>query len=142
MKKIIGLILALSITQAAQAKAAFTGQDFSGVYDCVGEDAHEGKYKGVVTLVLNSSQSVGQFGAYTFRLEVENFGVYIGEAAADGNKMAIHFGLNQSGTKDHGTGIATFNTHADGKVGFHKFYYEREYKGGNHGTEDCLKRNL
>ncbi len=142
MKKIIGLILALFITSAAHAKAEFTGQDFSGVYDCVGEDAHEGKYKGVVTLTLNPAQSVGQFGAYAFKLEAENFGVYPGEAVAEGNKMAIHFGLNQPNSKDHGTGIATFTTHADGKIGFHKFYYEREYKGGNHGTEDCVKRKI
>ncbi len=140
MQKFILTIITLAVFSTAQAKPAFNGQDFTGVYDCVGEDAHEGKYKGVVTLTLNPAHSSGQLGSYSFKLEAENFGVYLGEAAADGNKMAIHFALNQPNSKDHGTGIATFNTHADGRVGFHKFYYEREYKGGNHGTEDCVKR--
>ena len=27
-----------------------------------------------------------------------------------------------------------------GKLAFHKFYYEPEFKGGNNGVEDCVKR--
>ncbi len=142
MRKLILLLIALATPLTLHAKPVLSGQDFSGIYDCTGNDAHEGKYKGVVTLNLNAAHSVGAFASYTFKLEVENFGVYIGEAVAEGNKMAIHFGLNQANSKDHGTGMATFTTQPDGKISFHKFYYEREYKGGNHGTEDCVKRSL
>ena len=27
-----------------------------------------------------------------------------------------------------------------GKTRFHKFYFEPEFKGGNHGVEDCRQR--
>jgi hypothetical protein len=140
MKKIILIIAALTFNGYAQAKPSFTGQDFSGVYDCTGEDAHEGHYKGTVTLTLKPEQSTAYYGAYFFKLEAQGFGVYPGEAAADGDKMAIHFALNQPDTKDAGTGIASFKKNAQGKYTFHKFYYESGYKGGNHGFEDCVQR--
>lgn len=140
MKKLIWIILALTITGYAQAKPAFTGQDLTGVYDCTGEDAREGKYKGTVTMTLKPEQSTGQYGAYHFKLEAQGFGTYLGEAAADGDKVAIHFALNEPNSKDAGTGIATFKKNTQGKQTFHKFYYEREYKGGNYGFEDCVQR--
>lgn len=140
MKKLIWIIAALTVTGYAQAKPAFTGQDYSGVYDCTGDDAKEGKYKGTVTLTLKPEQSTGQYGAYYFKLEAQGFGVYRGEAAADGDKMAIHFALNQPNTNDVGTGIATFTKNGQGKHTFHKFYYESAYKGGNYGFEDCVQR--
>ena len=140
MKKQLLIIAALTATNHAQAKPVFTGQDLSGVYDCTGEDAHEGKYKGTVTMTLKPEQSTGNYGAYLFKLEAQGFGVYLGEAAADGDKVAIHFALNQPNSKDAGTGIATFKKTAQGKQSFHKFYYEREYKGGNYGFEDCVQR--
>lgn len=47
-----GLLL-LMFAGAAQA-AGFTGQDYSGVYDCTGDDAHEGNYTGKVMLKADS----------------------------------------------------------------------------------------
>jgi len=140
MKKIIYFIAALTLSSYAQAKPAFTGVDLSGVYDCTGEDAHEGKYKGTVTLTLRPAQSTGQFAAYHFKLDAQGFGVYLGEAAANDNNVAIHFALNDAKSNDAGTGIATFKKTAAGKQSFHKFYYESAYKGGNYGFEDCLQR--
>jgi hypothetical protein len=140
VKKFIFIIAAFMTTGYAQAKPAFTGQDYSGVYDCTGDDAKEGKYKGTVMLTLKPEQSTGQYGAYFFKLDAQGFGIYPGEAAADGDKMAIHFALNEPNTKDAGTGIATFKKNAQGKQTFHKFYYESAYKGGNHGFEDCVQR--
>ncbi len=140
MKK-IGLLLALfCLPGFAQAKPAFTGHDYSGVYACTGDDAHEGKYSGTVTLKLNAAQSVGEYGAYDFKLEVPGFGVYPGHAAAQGDKIAIHFALTDQKTKDYGTGIATMKKGKNGKVTFRKYYYEPEYKGGNYGMEDCVKK--
>jgi hypothetical protein len=134
-------VLALVFAAApALAKPAFTGQDFSGVYDCTGDDAHEGKYTGTVTLKLNPAQSVGVYGAYDFKLEVPGFGTYLGEAAAEGDRLAMHFALTDQKTRDFGTGIATVRKNKQGRLSFHKFYYEPEFKGGNHGTEDCVKR--
>ncbi len=138
MKKL--LMAALLSSMPAFAATVFTGQDYSGVYDCTGDDAHEGKYTGTVTMKLNRAQSAGIYGAYEFKLEVPGFGVYHGEAATEGDKVAIHFGLAQPGSQDHGIGIATMKKNAQGKWSFRKSYYEPEYKGGNTGTEECVKK--
>lgn len=136
---LIGTVV-MALAGMAQATPAFTGTDYSGVYACIGNDAHEGKYTGTVTLTLNKAQSSGRYGAYDFKLEVPGFGIYPGEAAADGDKLALHFALNQPGSQDHGTGIATIRKNKQGKLAFRKYYYEPEYKGGNYGTEECVKQ--
>lgn len=136
---IIGLCL-LAIAPMAAAKPAFTGQDFSGVYDCKGDDSHEGKYTGTVTMELVPSQSLNNYGAYKFKLEVPNYGTYSGQAAAHGSNAAMHFALADQSAKDYGTGIANFKKHKTGKWSFSKYYYEPEFKDGNYGTEECTQR--
>ena len=37
-------------------------------------------------------------------------------------------------------GIATVCGNRQGKAGFHKLYHEPEFKSGNNGVEDCVKR--
>lgn len=134
------LLAALVMPLAAHAGEPFSGTDYSGVYDCVGLDAKEGEYSGIVTLKLNAKQSSGKYGAYDFKLEVPDYGTYPGQAVSLGKTLAIHFALNDSISKDYGTGIATFSKNKKGKLTFHKFYYEPEFKGGNNGTEDCVQR--
>lgn len=123
-----------------QAPAPFNAPDFSGTYDCKGHDKSEGAYTGTVTLTLVPAQSTGPYGAYDFKLEVPGFGSYPGEAAAHGLDMAIHFANTNAETRDFGTGIARFKHGLDGKWTFHKFYYEPQFKGGNHGKEECVQR--
>ena len=130
----------MSIAPTLCAKQTYTRQDFSGVYDCTGDDSHEGKYSGTVTMELVRSQSFNQYGAYKFKLEVPNYGTYLGQAAATGNHAAIHFALQDQSTKDYGTGIASFKKNKAGKWSFSKYYYEPEFKGGNYGTEECTQR--
>lgn len=115
--------------------------DFSGVYDCTGDDAHEGKYSGTVTMTLKPEHSQGQYASYDFKLEVPDYGAYLGHAAQHGNVAAMHFGLTDKTTKDYGTGIAKFEHNKAGKLTFHKFYFEPEFKGGNTGLEDCVRRD-
>ncbi|HIV72461.1 MAG TPA: hypothetical protein H9903_16115 [Candidatus Aquabacterium excrementipullorum] len=124
----------------ASIAPAFTGPDYSGTYDCKGQDSHEGPYDGTVTLALIPAQSTGTQGAYSFKLDVPGYGSYPGHAAAQGAHMGIFFALTDPSTKDFGTGIATFEKSAKGKWTFNKFYYEPEFKGGNHGTEVCVQR--
>jgi hypothetical protein len=140
MMKTLIMLLTLLSSYAAFAAPAFTGQDYSGVYDCTGNDSHEGPYKGTVTMALNREQSTGNYGAYQFKLEVPGFGIYLGQAAAEGDKLAMHFALTDPGTKDYGTGIATMKKDKSGRWSFHKYYYEPEFKGGNYGMEDCVLR--
>lgn len=138
-KPFVFLVAAFAVV-SVEAKPAFSGPDLSGVYDCTGNDDHEGKYTGTVTLELVPAQSSAQYGAYNFKLEVPGYGSYPGQAAAHGTQMAIHFALTDQSTKDYGTGIASFTKGKNGKWSFHKFYYEPEFKGGNFGFEDCVHR--
>ena len=122
----------------------------AGTYDCYGHDARDGGYKNAqVTLTLNaqSSDFTANYGAYDFTLTLDDGDKYTGEAAASGNSLAIYFENAASttlGRSDHGVGIAvvTHDKNTDGKTttAFHKFYYEPKYKGGNNGTETCIKK--
>lgn len=143
MKTLLALILSM-ITQLAFAektipKPAQPYQDFSGVYTCTGDDAHEGKYTGTVTMQLKPEHSKGPYASYDFKLEVPGYGTYLGHAAANGDVAAMHFSLTDQSTKDYGTGIARFTQDKQGKLHFHKFYFEPEFKGGNTGLEDCVR---
>jgi hypothetical protein len=130
----------LVISTTVNAKQAFTGIDFSGIYDCKGNDSHEGKYSGTVTMELVRSQSVNEYGAYKFKLEVPEYGIYLGQASSNGTHAAMHFALPDQSTEDYGTGIASFKKNKSGKWTFNKFYYEPAFKGGNYGIEQCVKR--
>lgn len=140
LNRIILIAIALSLPLSAGAGEYFTGVDYSGVYDCTGIDGKEGKYTGTVTLQLNKEQSSGAYGAYDFKLVVPDYGTYPGQAVSLGKTLAIHFALADSKSRDYGTGIATVSRNRQGKTTFHKFYYEPEFKGGNNGVEDCVKR--
>lgn len=125
---------------SASAQSAFTGTNFSGIYDCTGQDNSEGAYKGKVTIHLVKEKSAGEYSSYQFKLEVPGFGAYPGHAAARENNMAIYFANTDASTKDFGTGIANFSKNKAGKWSFKKFYYEPEFKGGNFGIETCTAR--
>jgi len=140
MLKQLIVIVAICLSLNTYAKADFKGIDFSGEYECTGNDDHEGKYTGKVTLELVPTQSFESYGAYKFTLEVPEYGTYLGQAAANDMQMAIHFALTDQTTKDYGTGIAVFSMNKKGKWVFHKYYYEPEYKSGNFGLEDCVQR--
>jgi hypothetical protein len=140
MNRLALLTLTLLLTLPAFASQPFTGEDYSGVYDCTGDDAREGKYTGTVTLQLNKEQSSAAYGAYDYKLVVPDYGTYPGQAVSLGKTLAIHFALTDSRSKDYGTGIATVKKNKQGKLIFHKFYYEPEFKGGNNGLEDCVRR--
>ncbi|MFC2971661.1 hypothetical protein ACFOJE_05455 [Azotobacter bryophylli] len=139
MKRFALLALGLACC-SAYAQPSFTGTDYSGVYDCTGDDHHEGKYTGTVTLDLVRAQSAGEYGAYRFKLEVPGFGAYPGHAAVQGQQMAVHFANTDQSQKDYGTGIASFGKNPAGKWAFTKYYYQPEYKGGNYGIESCTQK--
>lgn len=134
------LILSACLFGASlQAKPALTGANYSGFYTCTGNDAHEGKYTGTVTLKIKPEHSYGQYASYDFTLAVPGYGSYPGHAAVNGQQAAIHFALTDQSTKDYGTGIARFSKNRHGQWQFHKFYYEPEFNGGNTGTEVCVR---
>jgi len=131
------LIIALGLMAVAGlAQAA----DFSGVYTCKGQDAHEGAYTAKATLKRVPAHSAGAHVAYDFRLDVDGFGSYPGHAVAKGLNAAIYFANTDPATQDFGTGLAQFKKNRKGQWTFTKFYYEPAYKGGSHGTEVCVKQ--
>ena len=61
LRKLVTVIaLATTPAWAAQASAPFTGADYSGRYECTGQDKHIGSYKGVVDMALDAKQSTGK----------------------------------------------------------------------------------
>lgn len=141
-KLLVMSISSMIFVLTAQAKPATEPKpytDLSGVYTCTGDDAHEGKYTGTVTMTLKPEHSRDSYSSYDFKLEVPGYGAYLGHAAANGNIAAMHFALTDKTTHDFGTGVAKFKRNKQGKMSFHKFYYEPEFKGGNTGLEDCVR---
>lgn len=136
-------ILGLAVTCLAINAYAL---DLSGVYSCTGDDAHEGKYTGTVTMKLRPEHSKGADASYDFELAVPDYGTYQGHAAAHGMHAAMHFALPMENgeyggkTHDYGTGIAEFNKNAKGQLSFRKFYFEPGFKGGNTGIEECVRK--
>lgn len=134
---IVGLVYFMSMPVLAN--------DFSGIYDCKGQDAHEGAYQGTVTMKRIAQHSTDEYVSYDFQLAVAEYGTYHGHAAAQGNVVAMHFalpmenGLYGGKEQDFGTGIAEFKQ-VDGKWIFKKFYFEPNYKGGNTGVETCVQQ--
>lgn len=133
------LVAQMGCAVAADALPAFKGRDLSGTYACTGKDAHDGDYKATVTLTLDRKHSYGTYGAYQFMMAVEGFGNYPGAAAADGDVLAITFANTDPSKKDYGTGIARVSTGVNGRPKFHKYYYQLEYEGSNHGIESCAR---
>lgn len=139
MKHLLTLLLGLAALPCAAGQAPYTGPDYSGTYDCKGEDGHDGTYTSTVTLKLVKEQSHGPYAAYAFEMKVPGFGTYPGHAAAEGAEAAIYFANVDQSNKDFGTGIAHFTKAKSGKWQFGKYYYEPDYQGGNYGTESCVQ---
>ncbi len=137
--KYLALVLLMCFSFNSYAEKT-TYPDFSGVYSCTGDDAHEGKYTGTVTMKLKPEHSRASYASYDFKLEVPSYGTYLGHAAANGKHVAMHFALIDKTSKDYGTGIAEMKENKKGQWHFHKFYFEPEFKGGNTGLEDCVQK--
>lgn len=135
MSRIATVLLATFLSFSASA-----APDFSGRYACSGQDASEGPYTGTVTLRHVAAHSKQGYSAYQFTLEVPGYGTYRGHAAGKGRDLAVYFAHEDPATRDYGTGLARFSQVKPGKWQFRKFYYEPEFKGGNHGIENCVQQ--
>lgn len=138
MKKFVVLIAMLGLVGVAEARPAFTGQNYSGIYSCKGTNEQIGDYEVTVTLKLNRTSSYGTFGAYHYEVETVNSLTYIGQAVADGNRLALSFQLTEGHVTERSTGIATIKKNAQGRWSFRKLYYEPDDSGGNYGSEYCV----
>jgi len=142
MKKLVLLVVLLGSANAVGAKPAFTGNNYSGEYQCKGSNDQVGDYEMVVRLKLNRISSHGTFGAYSYETETENSVVYAGQAAADGNRIAVSFNLTEAHGVEHSTGIATMKKNEVGRWTFKRLYYEGDDNGGIYGTETCVMKPL
>lgn len=140
MKKIALKIAMLSMAGLVQAdpKPAFTGQNYSGVYDCKGDNDKVGEYEVTIALKINRVSSYGKFGAYNYEMTTVNAVTYIGQAIAEGNMIALSFPLKNGLNVDHSIGIAKMVKNKQGRWSFRKHYYEEDNSGGNYGSEYCV----
>ncbi len=138
MKKLVLMMVMLTFAGLVQAKPAFTGKNYSGVYSCKGVNEQVGNYELTVTLKLNRVSSYGNFGAYSYLVETSNSTIYNGQVAADGNRLAISFHFTDGRNVEHSTGIAVIKKNLEGRWSFRKLYYEPDDNGGNYGSEYCV----
>lgn len=141
--------LLIALLACSHLVLASEALDLSGYWRCSGYDEHEGAYSDAtlqLTLDKKRSDFKHGFGAYHFKLtEPENI-TYLGEAAANGNMVAIYFentGADKDAQTDRGVGIATITHDMDKDkhmiTELHKFYYEPTYQDGGNGYETCVK---
>lgn len=140
MRKTVLAVLLLTHALGVQAKAPFTGRDYSGIYTCTGSNELVGDYEVKVTLKLNPDSSHGRFAAYEYNTETANGTKYVGQAIADRNLLAISFQFNGKNANERGQSIghAVMADDKRGRWTFHKRYYEPDENGGNYGHEYCV----
>ena len=141
MKRLIFVTISLLMLAALPASAlpAFNGINYSGSYDCQGENQQVGKYRLEVTLKLNLVSSTGRTGVYEYTAETENSVKFYGNAVIRGNQMAASYVLDTSRRKDEPTtGLAAIKRDASGRWTFLNHYFEPDDFGGNYGTETCV----
>lgn len=151
LKSIVSTGFLLGIFSQGYATETATLTDtatLAGTYHCHGYDSHEGAYKDatvVLTLDAKNSDLAHNYGAYHFALVEPDGTRYAGEAAANGNNLAIYFeNTNSSKKTDRGVGIAVVSHDKDEQgttqTVFHKFYYEPDFDGGGNGYETCVRK--
>jgi hypothetical protein len=121
-------------------KPKFTGQNYSGKYFCTGKNLTVGDYDVIVLLKLNPFNSYGKFGVYDFSTETENNMIYLGQAVAYGNKLALTFKLKEAKKAQFSTGIGEFKNIGKRRWSFQNRYYEPDDTGGNYGYEECTMK--
>ena len=108
MRKTVLAVLLLTYALGVQAKAPFTGRDYSGIYTCTGSNESVGDYEVKATLKLNPESSHGRFN----------------DKNANDQRQSI--------------GHAVMADDKRGRWSFHKRYYEPDGNGGNYGQEYCV----
>lgn len=127
-------------TLLAGCVANATAADLGGTYDCSGQDGRDGDFSAVLTLSRNAEHSADGHDSYALTLEVAKGGHYKGAALVRGRTLAMSFALDGTDATDRGVGLGTVSYTRAGQARLRKFYFEPEYKGGNHGFEDCTRR--
>lgn len=124
----------------AQAEAAFSGDDFSGTYECKGSNNKVGGYEVMATLKLNPHSSHNNFGTYDITTETENAFIYKGQAIAQGRKLALTFNFSDSHTAGYTTGIADLKPLSLKRWSYKNNYYEPDGAYGIFGSEVCIMK--
>jgi hypothetical protein len=132
--------LFVNAASVASADQTFSGDNFSGVYVCKGNNNKVGDYEVMATLKLNRHSSQDNFGAYDLTTETENALVYKGQAIAQGHKLALTFNFSDGRNPDFTTGIANIDAIAPGRWAYRNYYYEPDGVMGVFGTERCVMK--
>jgi hypothetical protein len=141
MVKILLAVSLLGCILVAHAKPAFTGTNYSGIYDCKGNNELVGNYQVTIKLKLNRISSYGKFGAYDFSTETDNAVTYRGQAVASGNRLALSYKMTEGKYAEYSTGIAEMKKTSKNRWSFRNQYYEPDDNGGNFGQEECVMQS-
>lgn len=137
LKKTLGLIVFLMCVPIAYAMPPFTGDDFSGVYLCKGNNLSVGDYEVLVTLKLNEVTSHDIYGVYDFSTESNHQATYVGQIMAKKNNFAMTFKLLNALENTYSTGMGEFKKTGYKRWAFNTTYYEPDGNGGNFGRDQC-----
>lgn len=138
MVKVLITACLFGVTLIAQAKPTFTGINFSGTYECKGNNEQVGDYQVTAIFKLNRISSHDKIGAYDFSTDTENAVIYRGQAIANGTKLALSYKYKEGRYIEYSTGIAEMKKIGRNRWSFRNIYYEPDDNGGNYGYEDCV----
>lgn len=136
-KKALGLIVFLASFTTVHAMPPFTGDNFSGVYVCKGNNLSVGDYEVRVTLKLNEVTSHDIYGVYDFSTESNNQATYVGQIMAKKHHFAMTFKLLNAPENIYSTGMGEFKKTGYRLWSFNTTYYEPDGNGGNFGRDQC-----
>ncbi len=121
---------------SAPTRVPFSGVDISGVYGCVGNDAHDGNFTSSMTLTLDRQYSSGQSGSFKVTVEGEHDS-YTGSIVTNGKRLAMDFANKDLSKNDFGVALGSVSSPATARFKIEKFYYQPRYMGGSNGFETC-----
>jgi hypothetical protein len=134
------LIALMSYGRASDVSVKkFSGTDYSGTYLCRGLDAKEREYTAKMQLEIQFRYSQGSYAAYRLSLDIPGQGSFIGHAASESDRMALHFTKTEKDTTEYGTGIAKMKRNKQGRWTFTNYFYSPEFQNGNMGFETCVR---
>lgn len=139
---VTSLFLLAGASHAAPTEAKrtpFSGVDISGVYACVGNDAHDGDFADTMTVILDRQYSSGKFGSFKVTVQGEHDS-YSGAIVSNGRQLAMDFANNDVSKKDFGVTLATLSDLPKHQFKIEKFYYQPQYMGGSNGFETCTPK--
>lgn len=142
MKKLAYAIFLSSLVampaHAKLGKAPMQPSNFSGVYECKGNNDSIGDYTVKVTLKIDTVNSKAGFSNYTYAMQTENGMTYNGYAVIENNQMASSIYMNDKPSAEMSVGVGSIKAIAKNRFSFTRKYFEPTDNEGTIGLETCM----